>query len=385
MNVRYNKNIANQIYIQAGILLFLSFWGCAPRFTYQYQSFPKPSGQWYALHLLNHTTDADLQLLGTYLDDLERIGINTLILEVDYSFSFQSHPELRQGNTPITKPAAQKLAKNCREHGIRLIPEFQCFGHQSWAGQTFPLLTIYPEFDLTPGAFPGNEGLYCREWNPLDPKLKQIVFDLMDELIEAFSADAFHVGMDEIFLIKNEYARATNQLDPAVVLAKAIKDYHEHLVRNRGVEMLMWGDRLIDCLKYPYGEWEASCNGTAAAVDLIPKDIIICDWHYEKMEAYPSIPMFLEKGFRVLPASWRNVDASQNLIRYSIQQNNVGMLGHLYTVWGGRIDKLINYPPMVEGMNYFWKYETAKLNQDQVFKSSWSPEIRNGSLACPAE
>jgi hypothetical protein len=94
-------------------------------------------------------------------------------------------------------------------------------------------------------------------------------------------------------------------------------------------------------------------------VDLIPKDIIICDWHYEKRLDYPSIPMFLEKGFRVLPASWKNVEASQAFIQYSVVQENPGMLGHLYTIWGGRIDKLINYPPMVEGMNYFWKMETA--------------------------
>jgi len=58
----------------------------------------------------------------------------------------------------------------------------------------------------------------------------------------------------------------------------------------------MWGDRLIDGKKYDFGEWEASTNGTAAAIDLIPKDIIVCPWHYELRSDYPSIPMFIEKG-----------------------------------------------------------------------------------------
>jgi hypothetical protein len=90
-----------------------------------------------------------------------------------------------------------------------------------------------------------------------------------------------------------------------VVFANAIKDYHEHLVGNRGVEMLMWGDRLIDCLKYPYGEWEASCNGTAAAVDLIPNDIIICDWHL-KNGSLSVYSMFLEKdsGITIAGGMW---------------------------------------------------------------------------------
>ena len=339
----------------AAIFAAFSLLACGQH-RFAYQAFPKQDGRMFGLHLLNHETDADLELLGSYLPELERIGINLLILEVDYSFNFQSHPELRQGGSPITKEGARDLARKCREHGIRLVPEFQCFGHQSWEGRTFPLLTQYPQFDLTPGAFPGNNGLYCREWNPLDPGLKKIVFELMDEIIDAFSADAFHVGMDEVFLITNQYAAATRKMSPAVVFANAVKDYHDHLTGKRGVEMMMWGDRLIDGFKYPqYGEWEGSRNGTAAAVDLIPKDIIICDWHYEKMDGYPSIPMFLEKGFRVLPSSWRDVPASQALIQYGMIQGNTNLLGHLFTTWSGKINGLIYYPPMVEGMNYFYK------------------------------
>jgi hypothetical protein len=170
MKIRFTKNIANKIYLQVCILLFLSFWGCAPRFTYQYQSFPKPTVQWYALHLLNHTTDADLELLGTYLDDLERIGINTLILEVDYAFSFQSHPELRQGNTPITKPAAQKLAQSCREHGIRLIPEFRVWS-PVMGGADFSHVNHLSESDLT-RAFPP-AGVILPGVESTDTKLKR--------------------------------------------------------------------------------------------------------------------------------------------------------------------------------------------------------------------
>ena len=56
------------------------------------------------------------------------------------------------GEKPITRKAARKFSAVCRSRGIRLAVEFQCVGHQSWAGETFPLLTRYPHFDLTPGA-----------------------------------------------------------------------------------------------------------------------------------------------------------------------------------------------------------------------------------------
>jgi hypothetical protein len=309
---------------------------------------PAP-GQWRGLHLLNYRSDAALEGLEKDIPGLAEMGVNVLILEVNYGFDFQSHPELRMGRTPITRDGARSLVETCRKQDIRLIPQFSCVGHQSWAKQTFPLLTKYPELDLTPGAFPENEGLYCREWDPLNPKVNKIIFPMLDELIDAFDADAMHLGMDEVFLIGSEHSPSTRGKDPAKVFARAVNDLHEHLVKNQGVDMLMWGDRLIDGKVYKYGKWEASMNGTAPAVDMIPRDIIICDWHYEQRDSYPSVPMFLEKGFRVLPAGWKKVDATKALIQYSQDQKHPNMLGHLFTTWSGR-KKWSEFPPLIEGL-----------------------------------
>ena len=120
-----------------------------------------PAGQWRALHVLNYQSDAALEELAGQIPTLSEMGINVLILEVDYGFAYQSHPELRMGDKPITRAGARQFTQTCRTHGIRLIPQFACVGHQSWAKKTYTLLTVYPELDLTPGAFPENEGIYC--------------------------------------------------------------------------------------------------------------------------------------------------------------------------------------------------------------------------------
>ena len=86
-----------------------------------------------------------------------------------------------------------------------------------------------------------------------------------------------------------------------------MNDLHEHIVGKRGLTMLMWADRLIDGKQLKMGEWEASEVGTAAAIDKIPKDIILCPWHYELRKQYESLPMMMDKGFRILPASWKNI------------------------------------------------------------------------------
>ncbi len=314
---------------------------------------PDKGEYWQGIHLLNFNNNEALERLGEQLPEFTKHGINLLILEVDYHFEFQSHPELRQTDNVITSKAARKFAEKCRENDIRLIIQFQCVGHQSWAKQTFKLLTEYPELDLTPGAYPNNDSIYCREWDITNPRVYEIVFPLMDELIDAFQVDGFHVGMDEVFLLQSEFAVNTKEEDPAEMFAKAVNDIYNHLVTQKGVEMFMWGDRLINGNEFDYGEWEASMNGTWPAIDMIPKDIIICDWHYEPREKYQSIPMFIEKGFRVLPCSWHKVDAAENLIAYSLQFDREMMLGHLYTNWGGKIEELVKWPPMVMGKKYF--------------------------------
>ncbi len=242
------------------------------------------------------TTQDKTQELTEAVGDLAKLGVNVIIAEINYGYEYESHPEL-QGNKPSKREHIKRLLGECRKHNVRLIPQFQCLGHQSWRKNVFPLLVKYPQFDETIGQHPGNEQIYCRSWCPLHPQVNRIVFDLMDELIFVFEADALHVGMDEVFLIgENSCPRCKGQ-NKAKLFAKAVNDYHNHLVKRHKIEMLMWGDRLIDAGKINYGKWEASANGTAGAINMIPKDIIICDWHYEKRDKYESIPMFLKKGF----------------------------------------------------------------------------------------
>ncbi len=313
----------------------------------------KTSKPWRAIHLLDYNTDVALDALSQNLPPLSKLGVNVIVLEVDYNFTFRSHPELKRGETPITREGARRFAAACKKNNIRLIPEFQSLGHQSWKAETFSLLTVYPSFDLTPGAFPNNEGIYCREWDPLNPDVWKVVFELMDEIIDAFRADALHVGMDEIFLLGSEKSPTTKGMDPGVLFAKAVNEIHNHLVRKRRVEMLMWGDRLIDGKKYDFGEWEASTNGTATAINQIPKDIIICPWHYEVRDSYPSVTMFMEQGFRVLPSGWKNVDATKALIEFNKKNNGPKLLGHMFTTWGVKKDGLMEFPPIIEGLKLF--------------------------------
>ena len=296
--------------------------------------------------------DAEAEGLIESLPKLAERGINLVIVEVGYCFQYKTHPELGEPEG-LSLEAANRIAEAACAVGIEIVPEINCLGHQSWEDYTCSLLTVYPELDETPNKFPNNEDIYCRSWCPLNETVNIIIFDLIDELIDAFSADAFHVGMDEVFIIADDDCPRCHGKDAGELFAKQIIDLYQHIVIEKGAAMYMWADRLLDGQVFgdAYSEWEASYNGTYTAIDLIPKDIIMCDWHYEAMDDYPSVAYLTSAGFQVLTASWNDADAAEQLITVTmdLSEENDRVLGHIYTTWG-EIDNedMDGWGPMVE-------------------------------------
>jgi hypothetical protein len=100
-------------------------------------------------------------------------NVNTLVLRVDYRYRYKSHPELRDEDA-LRKSDVRKIVKACRKGGIRLIPQINLLGHQSWQSELGRLLEVYPEFDETPWIdlpetyeWPNADGLYCKSYCPL--------------------------------------------------------------------------------------------------------------------------------------------------------------------------------------------------------------------------
>ncbi len=326
------------------IALALVLSSCAPKPPSAVPSPKRPLV--LGMHALTET-DADARTLVGEVPSLAKRGVNLLIAEVDYWYDYASHPELGLEN-PVKKETVKALLTACRAHGIRLVPQFQSLGHQSWAEKTFPLLVKYPQLDETPGKYDGNKGtdpwgteFYCRSWCPLHPDLLPIINDLYDELLDVFEADALHIGMDEVFIIADADCPRCAGKPTGELFARAVNDAYDHIVRKRGKEMMMWADRLLDGQATGYGLWEASMNGTNSAIDMVPKDIIMCDWHYEPKyrlqgtprSTFPSVRFFVDKGFRVLPTSFRNVKVVKSFIDQSLAVPSDKVLGHLCTVW----------------------------------------------------
>lgn len=269
---------------------------------------------------------------------LPKEGVNVLVLEFGYRYRFSKRPEVAEPEA-LSQEDVKQLVSACRQAGVRLIPQINCLGHQSWAKNTHGLLRAHPEFDETPGRYPENQGIYCRSYCPLHPAVHEVMFDLIDELAEACEADAFHAGMDEIFLLGEDDCPRCKGKDKAELFAREVKMLRDHLAGSNRT-LWIWGDRLLDGETTGIGKWEASQNQTHAAIRLVPKDIVISDWHYEK--AHPTAAYFATEGFRVVSSPWRKPEVALGqleLIRAVRRNSNeaIGsrMLGMLQTTWTG--------------------------------------------------
>jgi len=279
-------------------------------------------------------------------EELAPAHFNMLVLRVDWNYDYESHPELKDDN-PLTKSDVKRLVNMCKKYNIKIVPQINLLGHQSWAKTTYSLLREYPEFDETPhidtevdySSWPNPAGLYCKSYCPLHPDVHKVVFALVDELMDAFEADYFHAGMDEVFYIGDDKCPRCSGRDKAELFAGEITKISNHLsLKNR--RLMIWGDRLIDGKTTGIGLWEGSYNNTHRAIDMIPKDVFICDWHYNRADL--TSVHFAMKGFDVATSPWNNKEVAElqveNMIDFRKQSNRTmgdRFRGIVTTVWSG--------------------------------------------------
>ena len=250
---------------------------------------------------------ADVPLLVRFIRDaMPKEGANTLVLEVNYHFQFKKHSEVMDDD-PLSPDDAAAIAAAARAAGVRVIPMINLLGHQSWDKKTFGLLRSHPEFDETPGKYPDNKDIYCRSYCPRHPQIHAVLFDLIDELMDAFQADTFHGGMDEVFILADEDCTRCHGQLTADLVAEEVITVRNHLAQSNR-RLWIWGDRLLDGAATGAGKWEGSYNGTWPAVDRIPRDVTISDWHYDS--AIPGAAYFAMKGFDVVSCPWRKTDVA---------------------------------------------------------------------------
>ena len=186
--------------------------------------------------------------------------------------------------------------------------------------------------------------------------MHKVVFELVDEITAVFETDAFHAGMDEVFYIGHEQCQRCYGKDKAELFAGEVTKIRNHLAES-GKELWIWGDRLIDGKSTGIGLWEGSYNNTHKAIDLIPKDVVICDWHYERPD--PTAVLFAAKGLRVLTCPYKNAEVAikqdqllRTLIMGATRDMKPNYMGMVQTVWTSAKNFLDSYNGKTDSIRF---------------------------------
>ena len=289
-------------------------------------------------------------------EEMAPAHFNILIVRIDWNYEYECYPQLRDPN-PLTKADIKKIVAVCKKHNIQLAPQINLLGHQSWAGTTYALLREFPEFDEAPHIRtedynekyavngrpqPQPDMLYCKSYCPLHPQVHDVVFALVDELMEVFEAHWYHAGMDEVFHLGDDRCPRCRGIDKAVLFADEVNRIQDHLAKNNW-RLMIWGDRLIDGRNGAsgYGAWEASHNQTAAAIGMINKDVFICDWRYGT-PGFSAI-QFVFNGLDVALCPYTNVPIAAQHLKDMLDWRTRTLpravtnrfQGIIHTVWSG--------------------------------------------------
>jgi len=279
-------------------------------------------------------------------EGLAPLGYNTLVFEMRYAF--RCFPEYATG--AITFEDARRVADACAAHGIRLAPLLPCLSHQSNhagpRGLPYPLFQAHPEL-LERQGVPYDADwpdIALHSWCATNDKVYDYILPMIDDMIDACRAEAFHIGMDELFDVA--MCPECKKHKPDELFSRAVKKLHDYLAA-KGIDTMMWGDRLLDAQKMGYSMWEGDRFDIHPALhraDEITRDIIICDWHYDWHSAgYPSVETLMREGFFTVPSVFHKKENAQHFWLHALEALYLGnqygwpgkLGGYLCTNWKG--------------------------------------------------
>jgi len=196
-----------------------------------------------------------------------------------------------------------------------------------WAGMKHKFKPEqFPQLDILNGS---------NFYNPFSDSSYDFLYSLYDELIKTYNPSTFLIGHDEIQGL--ELYTSGGDMNTAEILAKDISTISNEL-KARGISTAMWGDMLLDHEKTGSDFRPANSRNTALnsgathlSIDLLPKDIIILDWHYAFNDDYPSIRHFAGNGLHVLGSSYHLPRAAYSMVRSVEKYKGEGVVG---TDWG---------------------------------------------------
>jgi hexosaminidase len=298
----------------------------------------------------------NLQTLLELVDHLADFKINEFQLYMEHTFAYQNYEPVWRGWGPLTGTEIRRLGARCRELGIDLVPNQNCFGHlRYWLA--YPplkkLAEVTEPYECEGGAYVR----YPTTLAPNHPGTLPFLRGLFDELLPHFTSPRLNVGCDETWDLGRGQSK---KLCAARGNGRVYVDFLKKIYREaaaRGRQMMFWGDIILS---------------EPELIKELPKDSIALNWGYEPKHPFEREAGLFAKSklpFYVCPgtAAWmsligRHDHGFANLRQAAKAGLKHEAVGFLNTDWGdgGHPQPLaVSYMPYLLGAALSWCAQTA--------------------------
>lgn len=271
----------------------------------------------------------------SFVDLMCRYHYNTIVIEVGGAMEYKRHPEINEGwvrrceelteysgktievqektylwyknsihvenggGHYLSQEQVADLVSYCKERMLDVIPEVPSLSHCDY------LMINHPELSER------SEDPYPDTYCPSDERSYQLLFDVLDEVLEVFEPKAVQIGHDEYYTVG--LCDKCKGKSAETLFADDINRIYDFL-KQRGVGTIMWGDKLINAINksgVPKGGAERPMTNhytgvymgetipaTYGAIDLIPGDIGIMHWYWSMDETFEDV--FLSRNMNMV-------------------------------------------------------------------------------------
>ncbi|MBI3279807.1 MAG: family 20 glycosylhydrolase [Acidobacteria bacterium] len=330
---------------------------------------------------------------------------NRLIMEVNAAMRFDRRPELNAGwielgrslNTTrrsmlwgakymrqnsvhhdtgdggvIEKEEVADIVRYAEQHGIQVIPEVPALSH------SYYLLTRHRELaEVQDAEWPDT---YC----PLNPKSYELLFDVLDEVVEVFHPKMVHIGHDEWVAPIGVCPRCGDK-DHRELFGQDVQKIYGYL-KARGIQVAMWHDMIIEGgdrgsgIKvreyrpgYAYPRWGALSPEQVRR--LIPKDVLVGNWFWRGEG--PELAL-RKLGFKQFFGNMTPQVAEQG--DYGERLKRPGMLGGAASSWAATTEANFG-KDLIDGFlgcaNLLWSAHWPAGRDLNLIVDSLKPDVRS--------
>ncbi len=313
-----------------------------------------------AQHLvMRNATLPDMKAL---IDKARRARMNTLMLYIADDVQLLA-AGIRPLPNAMPRDDFRAVVEYAKASGMNVVPHL-------------PLLTKQHRFfkDTAPELM-YNQATY----DPRNKETVRRVFAHLEEIIDLVQPTDINIGHDEVegafpriarakwtAAQRKKWPAADEDMLPPELFLDSVRELHAFLA-ERGIRTWMWGDMLIAYEEFPdmvrrnmHGN-----HGYAALRTKLPKDIVICDWHYWDSAAFPTAKAFADAGHLVLGATRERTDNIAGFSRYVAGMGERGSeskgLGMIATLWNlqNQADPALVDDVIARSGRAFWSPDSA--------------------------